>query len=67
MTTNTAKEIGTAWGQQEVELWLDQHPAGAPMPAWIMGAYCGKIESEQQEAEIEIDNAAREVWEAARG
>jgi len=45
-------EIGRVWGEQEVELWLDQHRdydadgkefQSKSMPTWTRGAYCGVL------------------------
>ena len=60
------KAIGTAWGEQEVEAWHDQHDEAATMPAWTMGTYAGDVPAYGDDAELIIDHAAREVWEAAR-
>ncbi len=71
-----AQEIGTAWGEQEVELWLDQHDDDDfRMPEWTMGTYSGSLpgvtDHDEQfeladEVDLIIDRAAREVWNAAR-
>jgi hypothetical protein len=66
-------EIGTVWGEQEVELFHDQHDDGALMPEWTRGTYCGdlpdgvKMDGSELAIELEdaIDNAAKTVWDKA--
>ena len=68
-------EIGTAWGEQEVELWRDQHDGIMDnAPDWTHGTYCGRLpgnapmDGSELSAALEaaIDNAAKAVWDAAR-
>lgn len=68
-------EIGRTWGQQEVDLWIDQHDdVAATMPEWTRGAYCGRLPGDipmdgsdlAVALEDAIDDAAKEVWDAAR-
>ncbi len=74
-----AEEIGAAWGQQEVELWRDQH-ADLTMREWNFCTYAGHVpmpeglEPESDEWSWQhdavystIDHAAKAVWDAARG
>lgn len=70
-----AKDIGSAWGAQEVELWRDQHDGSmASAPEWTRGTYCGKLPGDVAmdgselaiAIEDKIDDAAKEVWDAAR-
>lgn len=67
-------EIGRVWGEQEVELWRDQHEDGTPLTSWTRGAYCGRlpgdVEMDGSELAIAledaIDDAAQAAWDAAR-
>ena len=68
-----ATEIGTEWGMQEVAVWRDCHSnvdgsITAPMPAWTPGTWGGGHPAgiDRDEYERVLDQAAREVWDAAR-
>lgn len=67
------EEIGTAWGEQEVEAFRDQNDGRMP-PEWTLGTYCGPLPGGVPmngsalaiALENAIDRAAREVWNAAK-
>lgn len=67
------KNIGTSWGEQEVEAFRDQNNARR-MPEWTLGTYCGPLPGNVPmngsalavALEDAIDRAAREVWNAAK-
>lgn len=70
----SARAAGSAWGEQEVECWRDQHDGAMDRAQeWTLGNWCGEnplgnpADSEVADAyDLVVDFAAREVWEAAR-
>lgn len=57
---------GTSWGEQEAELWRDQHP-GRDLSDWTPGTYAGKFpfsddETKRDAYELLLDLAARDAW-----
>lgn len=57
---------GTLWGEQEAEVWRDQHPS-RDLPNWTPGKYAGKLpfaddETKRDAYELLLDLAAQDAW-----
>lgn len=68
-TIQNAMEVGQTWGEQEIELWKDQHDGSfAGAPAWTRGTYCGELPADETRELIEavIDITAEWAWNTAR-
>lgn len=63
---NVAISEGTAWGEQEAEVWRDQHPS-RDLPNWTPGKYAGKLpfpndDTKRDAYETLLDLAAKDAW-----
>lgn len=58
------EEIGTTWGEQELEVWRDCHRNAdgsitVPMPEWTLGTYCGPLPKSSTDPNLQTADARR--------